>query len=77
MEKAHCRHCSFSDYSVGHQQMALHAKVCKSPTKSGQSQGGAIPRLTEQGNNSEVAKIREFKASYRVSHLVADQVGLT
>ena len=56
--------------------MALHAKVCKSPTKSGQSQG-AIPRLTEQGNNSEVAKIREFKASYRVSHLVADRVGLT
>ena len=75
MEKAHCRHCSFSDYSVGHQQMALHAKVCKSPNK-GHSQSSTT-RLTEQGNYSEVAKIREFKASYRVSHLVADRVGLT
>ena len=29
MEKAHCRNCSFSDYSVGHQQMAQHVKYCK------------------------------------------------
>ena len=28
MEKAHCRNCSFSDYSVGHQQMARHVKYC-------------------------------------------------